>query len=178
MSPTLPYAGNEGQPDADDSDAYRFLMAKDAKEVLWRNIEALMLAKWGRTNLLRLAEAAGVGDTSVHRLKPSDPTSVGLEIIVAIGRVFRRAPYQLLDPRPGVRDLSETAAEIGRMFDALEPERQASAYALIVQILEFGRTGPPLSAPPSPVPAAGSQGTPPASSPASPAPKRARKRSR
>lgn len=36
---------------------------------------------------------------------------------------------------------SADALEISQLFDALEPSRKPQAYALIIQILEFGQTG-------------------------------------
>jgi hypothetical protein len=153
---------------------------KADKRALWFNLQALMKEKWGGPNMRRLAHEAGIGEMTAYRLRDEDETSVGLEIIEAAGRVFRRLPYQLLDPRPGATALSAPALEIAKMFDRLDADRQQSAFALIVQILEFGNVGAAQATPtdgPSPAqyPA---QRTPPAPGPASHAPTPARETSR
>jgi DNA-binding Xre family transcriptional regulator len=113
-----------------------------AKTVLWRNVSTLMRERWGRTNLTRLAKEAGIGDFTVHRLKETDATTVGLDIVDKIAGVFKREPWQLLAPQgPGQENLSADARRLAAKFDSLPDEQKNRAYALIEQILEFGNIG-------------------------------------
>lgn len=70
---------------------------KEIKEVLWKNVSALMHAKWGDDNLQQLAREAGVGVASVKRIKDQS-TSIGVDIIAAIAEYFGCEPWQLLFP--------------------------------------------------------------------------------
>jgi transcriptional regulator with XRE-family HTH domain len=72
------------------------------KKLLWENVAELMRAKYGQENLNRLAKEAHIGVGSVARIKEGT-TSVGLEIVEAIAKVFKVSPFQLLIP-PKERD--------------------------------------------------------------------------
>jgi transcriptional regulator with XRE-family HTH domain len=67
------------------------------KKLLWENVAELMRAKYGQENLNRLAKEAHIGVGSVARIKEGT-TSVGLEIVEAIAKVFKVSPFQLLIP--------------------------------------------------------------------------------
>ncbi len=155
-------------------------MAEDTKKVLWRNVSTLMTEQWGRENLTRLSAKAKIGEASVHRMKAAK-TSIGLDQLIAVGKVFKRAPWQLLDPRPGMLAFSDEAAKIAALFDSLDEDKQAAAYALILQILDFGRIVPTPPGSPTLAPAPSPAETPRtrhAEAPAAPAPTRARRTSR
>ena len=69
----------------------------DTKLVLWENVSALMKTKYGRENLTRLAADAKIGPGTASRIKAHE-TSVGLDVVEAIARIFRLEPWQLLVP--------------------------------------------------------------------------------
>jgi transcriptional regulator with XRE-family HTH domain len=72
-------------------------MEGSLKKLLWENVAELMRAKYGQENLNRLAKEAHIGVGSVARIKEGT-TSVGLEIVEAIAKVFKVSPFQLLIP--------------------------------------------------------------------------------
>jgi hypothetical protein len=71
--------------------------AHNLKKIIWENVRALMVERWGRENLLRLAREAKIGEASVNRIKEAR-TSVGVDILEAIAKVLRVAPHILLVP--------------------------------------------------------------------------------
>lgn len=73
---------------------------KDPKQILWENVSTLMVARYGKENLGRMATDAGLGPATMTRLKQAE-TSTGIDIVAAIARVFHLQPWQLL-----VSDLS------------------------------------------------------------------------
>jgi transcriptional regulator with XRE-family HTH domain len=72
-------------------------MEGNLKKLLWENVAELMRARYGQENLNRLAKEAHIGVGSVARIKEGT-TSVGLEIVEAIAKVFKVSPFQLLIP--------------------------------------------------------------------------------
>lgn len=156
------------QSDPERDAAYRSEVPPNIRNVLWQNLETLMTRAWGRTNLNRLAREAGIGTATMARLQELGQ-NVGVDMLIKLGRPFRRQPWELLSPTLG--PFSDEAIEIAHSFDALDESKKAAAYAVIVQILEFGNIGAPPSGPPTLPPEPEPQ-TPPAASPASPAPKR------
>ncbi len=69
----------------------------DSKLVLWQNVSALMTDRYGRENLTRLASEAKIGPGTVSRIKAHE-TSVGLDVVEALARLFKIEPWQLLVP--------------------------------------------------------------------------------
>lgn len=67
----------------------------DLKQVLWRNVRALMLLHYKKENMSRLAAEAKIGLGSVERIKKME-TSVGMDILEAIARTFKLEAWQLL----------------------------------------------------------------------------------
>lgn len=61
------------------------------------NVSALMRDRWDVENLTRLAREAEIGPATSARLKGQE-TSVGLEVIDKIARVFHVHAWQLLVP--------------------------------------------------------------------------------
>jgi hypothetical protein len=145
-------------------------MSEDVRQILSRNVSARMVEKFGRENKLRLHAESKVGEQTVHRLTGGEHW-IGLEALSKVASALDREPWQLLHPEsPRARALSETARHIGEMFDATPDAQKPRAYALIVQILEFGNagsTGPAGADEPTDVPPAPPQ-TPPGAGPASP----------
>lgn len=67
------------------------------KSVLWANVQALMVHKYGTENLTRLAAEAKIGPGTVTRIKKAD-TSVGLDVLEKLSKTFGVEPWQLLVP--------------------------------------------------------------------------------
>ena len=136
--------GMASQPHPVGTLNYRIRMKKpDSKLVLWENVSALMKAKYGRENLTRLAAEAKVGPGTVSRIKAHE-TSVGLDVVEAIARIFKVEPWQLLVPGLDVADLP--AISIGSSnwpfaIDrsavlALTPEQRGKIEGYIESVLE------------------------------------------
>lgn len=68
---------------------------KSIKKVLWRNVQALMVQKYGRENINRLAADAKIGIGSVQRIKAAE-TSVGVDLVESVAEAFQVYPWQLL----------------------------------------------------------------------------------
>lgn len=71
---------------------------RNTRRQLWENVSALMQAHYGGENLTRLAKEAKFGPGSATRLKEQN-TSVGIDILDKLAKVFRIEPWQLLAPR-------------------------------------------------------------------------------
>jgi Cro/C1-type HTH DNA-binding domain len=65
------------------------------RATLWRNLSALMSHHWGRENLTRLSRDAGIGPGTASRIKACE-TSIGLDVLSDIAKVFHLQPWQLL----------------------------------------------------------------------------------
>jgi len=90
----------------------------DPRQVLWANVHALMNHHWKGENLSRLSRDARIGPGTCTRMK-EQRTSVGIEIVGAVGRVFGLEAWQLLvpglDPKsPPVLILSESERDFYR----------------------------------------------------------------
>lgn len=72
-------------------------MPDKLKKVLWENVLALMVERYGEENLNRLARDAKIGPGSASRIKEAK-TSVGLGIVEKVAKAFDVEPYQLLYP--------------------------------------------------------------------------------
>lgn len=68
---------------------------KDLKRLLWENVQALMMDKYGRENLTLLAKEAGIGVASIQRIKEMQ-TSVGIDIVEKVAKAFRLEAHQLM----------------------------------------------------------------------------------
>jgi len=77
---------------------------KNSKQILWANVLALMKRDFGRENLTTLAKKARIGPGTVTRIKEQS-TSVGLDVLEQIARVFNVQPWQLLLPELDVDNL-------------------------------------------------------------------------
>lgn len=87
-------------------------VGKQLKEVLWENVRALMVQKYGAENLNRLAKEAKIGPASAMRIKESK-TSIGVDIVERIARALDVQPWQLF--APGMDD--EKFLEIVRVWN-------------------------------------------------------------
>ena len=113
------------------------------KSNLWASIEKLMLTQWGKPNVSRLAREAGLGHGTAIRLQHDDGvTSIGLDKVERIARVFGVEPWHLLDPAfdpdEQEKSISAQARELALMLDRIsDPLAKAKSYAMCVQFLEF-----------------------------------------
>lgn len=86
------------QPHSVDILDYRIWMnRKDSKRVLWENVSRLMVARYGKENLTRLAADAKVGPGTSTRIKEQE-TSVGTDKLDLIAKAFGIQTWQLLVP--------------------------------------------------------------------------------
>ena len=69
----------------------------EPKHILWANVAALMRHHWGDENLTRLAREAKIGPGSCTRIK-EQRTSVGIDILSKVARVFELQAWHLLTP--------------------------------------------------------------------------------
>lgn len=94
---------------------------KDLKEVLRDNVAELARQRYGRFNLSKLASDAKIGLASAQRIKEAK-TSVGIDIVEKVAKVFRIEAYQLLCQQTFqesfllVCEAYSSADERGRMY--------------------------------------------------------------
>lgn len=74
-----------------------YMEALSTNSILWSNVQRLMLHKYGKENLTRLARESGCGPGTASRIK-EQKTSIGLEVLSKIGAVFDLEPWQLITP--------------------------------------------------------------------------------
>ena len=118
----------------------------DARDTLANNIRHL-IAVWadehnhGKRSLNAWAQAHKIDVKKAQRAESGEYATT-FRSLQHIADRLGIDPWQLLHPEPKARVLSPRARSIATMFDALTDEgRRRQAYALIVQILEFGNTG-------------------------------------
>ena len=131
--PILSHLECSSQAHSEGDALYRFRMEQTLRETVWRNVSALMVKRWGRENLTRLGAESGTGPATPSRLK-NYSQAVGLEVLQKLASALKVEPWELLQPAP----FSPEASEIAKLFDAIEDESKDKAYAIIVQMLEFG----------------------------------------
>jgi transcriptional regulator with XRE-family HTH domain len=134
-------------------------VADHPRRSLRENLEAL-LARSGMPKRT-FAQKAGISANTLYLILAGEDNKTRLDVVERIAAVFKVPTWRLL--RPGVLEKepgapSDTAMDIAATFDALPAERQARAYALIVQLLEFQNEGrredrPLPSEAPTPAPA-------------------------
>lgn len=69
----------------------------DTRPILWANLSALMISRWGKENLSRLGKEAGIGLASCDRIK-KQTTSLGLDLVESVASVFDLQAWQVLTP--------------------------------------------------------------------------------
>lgn len=127
----------------------------DLRPVLWENLQALMLARWGRVNLTRLGREASVGVATIKRIQELG-TSTGLDVVSAVAHALSVRPWQLLTPdldpaslprvnkrvfSPQANDL---AAHLDRISDAQMRQRAYAAALAVIDLAASSATPPPL----------------------------------
>lgn len=120
------------------------MKVNNSKPALWAAVTALMNKHYGGENLNRLAREAKIGPATSSRMKAQE-TSVGIDTIDRLADYFRVEPWQLILPgfdpdRPSpLANASAMGRDIAAQLDALPDEAsRLRAYALILQIIEFG----------------------------------------
>lgn len=74
--------------------------APDIKNLLWQNIQRLMLRDWGAVKKGELARRASLSGASLTRIAEAK-TSVGVDVLQLIAEVFNVQTWQLLAPEAG-----------------------------------------------------------------------------
>lgn len=69
----------------------------DAKRVLWENVRALMIDRYGEENLYRLHKESGLSLGGLSRIK-EQKTAVGLDVLTKVATFFELMPWQMLVP--------------------------------------------------------------------------------
>lgn len=113
----------------------------DSRAVLWRNVSALMVKKYGKVHISQLSKEAKVGLATIGRIKSQD-TSIGSDVIDRIATVLGAEPWQLLHPKfdpenpNDFASYSPLAADIARQLNEIAPQSvQEKAYALASQVI-------------------------------------------
>lgn len=84
------------QPHSVEICTYRIRMnRKDSKKVLWENVSKLMVARYSKENLTKLAADAGIGPATCTRIK-EQKTSVGTDVLEAVAGALKVLPWHLL----------------------------------------------------------------------------------
>lgn len=106
--------GRSCQPHSVDVLQYLQRMTKkDSKQVLWENVSRLMVKRYGKENLTRLAADSGVGPGTCTRIKVQS-TSVGLEVVEAIAKALEAEPWQMLVPNLDPNKLPSLGGDSGQ----------------------------------------------------------------
>ena len=89
------------------------MIKKDSKKVLWENVSRLMVKRYGKENLTRLAADSGVGPGTCTRIKVQS-TSVGLEVVEAVAKALDAEPWQMLVPDLDPYNLPSLSGDSGQ----------------------------------------------------------------
>ena len=106
----------------------------DSKAVLWRNVLALMVKKYGKENLTRFATEAGIGPGTATRMK-DQATSVGVDVLEKSADVFGVEPWQLLLPEGQPKTTNKDLNGIESIYLALPPDLRAVALYDATQLM-------------------------------------------
>lgn len=84
-------------PHTEGRRAYHALMVGSLRDVLWANVRALMVQRYGEENITRLARDAKIGPATVQGIKDGE-RSVRMVTLEKIAKVFNVEPWQLIAP--------------------------------------------------------------------------------
>lgn len=101
------------------------------KTVIWENISSLMVSNWGKENLTRLSREAKIGPATCSRIKEQN-TSVGIEVIEAVAKVFGVQPWQML-----VKGLDPT-----HLPQLISTEAEKTAYSIGKSAMDAAKATP------------------------------------
>jgi DNA-binding Xre family transcriptional regulator len=122
-----------GQPHSVGNLNYRIRMSKkDSKQVLWENVSRLMKAHYGKENLTRLSQDAGIGPGTCTRIKEKS-TSVGTDVLEAVAKALKVQPWELL--MPGLGTDVKPAAEVREPSPSYTVISPAQAIAVLAESL-------------------------------------------
>lgn len=100
----------------------------NTKKRLWENVSRLMVKRYGKENLTKLAKEAKFGPGSATRLKDQS-TSVGVDIVDKLAQLFKVEPWQLSVPQLNV----DSPPRLDNQTAEFSPE--AAGAAEIVELL-------------------------------------------
>lgn len=113
----------------------------NSREVLWRNISALMYKKYGKEHLSQLAKDAKVGLATVDRIKKLG-TSVGSDVVDSLATALGAQPWQLLHPEfdpyatGEAVSFSPLAMDLASQLDEITHQvKRERAYAIATQVI-------------------------------------------
>ena len=117
----------------------------DSRKPLWVNVSLLMQQRYGTENLNKLAREAVISPATASRLK-AQQTSVGLETIDRLAAYFGVNPHELIRPDQAPSeapaapaDISPLGLDLARTLDSIkDPIEHQRAYALAIQVIEWG----------------------------------------
>ena len=121
--------GRSMQPHSVEKSWHRPRMEEpNTRKRLWENVSRLMVKRYGKENLTQLAKDAKFGPGSATRLKDQS-TSVGVDIVDRLAKLFKLEPWQLLVPQLNV----DSPPRLDDQVAEFSPE--ASGAAEIVELL-------------------------------------------
>lgn len=112
----------------------------DLKVVLWDNLSAAMVRRWGRENLTRLAREAHLGPATLARVKLRQ-TSIGLDVLERLADALAIEPFRLLvppdDDQAPLTRLSGIALDVAESLDQItDPTTRQQAYSLAMHAIQ------------------------------------------
>lgn len=118
-------------------------MNVDSRQVLWKNVYALMMQRYGRENIAKLANDTNLSTATIYRIKEMT-TSIGVTVLDSIARGMGVTSMQLLDPefdpykatKATGSEFSPLATDLASQLDSMgEPLKRERAYVLATQAL-------------------------------------------
>lgn len=122
----------------------------DARKTLWDNLLALMVIRYGKENMGKLAKDAGIGGATMTRIKEQN-TSVGTEHLDKLAKALKVPTWQLLCPgfdfksgtNTSVQDVAPKAKsnrsgkDLQFLFDMIpdDSDKREPAYAACLRAL-------------------------------------------
>jgi hypothetical protein len=111
-------------------------MAETVRDVLWKNLQTLMLCQWGKENLNRLGKEAGTGSGTPGRLKLKQQ-SIGIDVLAKFAKPFGVHPWHLLQAHLGESLSSDQVRSIGAGFDALPDSTNPTQEFRVARLKEL-----------------------------------------
>lgn len=131
------------------------------RSVLAENLKSLMAATPALSKLPQITKAGGGSNGLLDTIRRA-ANGTSIDNLEPLARVYGVQAWQLLvpgldpahPPAFGVEGFSPLAQDVARMLDAMPDEDQKRrAYALFVQLVEFGSSDPAPPAQSAPLPA-------------------------
>ena len=113
---------------------YRAEMKIDSKKVLWENVVSLMVSRYKKENLTKLAKDSGVGPGTMTRIKDQE-TSVGVDVLEKLAAVANVEPWQLLHPDMGKSEISTPNQPIAPVLYAQAAINNVASLDCVLDVL-------------------------------------------